>query len=47
MDADSGFKGGQFSTPIDSKPLNFTEFAETVARLGVYWVATNDPPPKP
>ena len=28
------------------KPVNFTEFAETVARLGVYWLATNEPPPK-
>jgi len=26
------------------KPLNFAEFAETVARLGVYWLATNEPP---
>ncbi|MBI2240918.1 MAG: response regulator [Magnetospirillum gryphiswaldense] len=26
------------------KPLDFSEFAETVARLGVYWLATNDPP---
>jgi CheY-like chemotaxis protein len=26
------------------KPLDFTEFAETVARLGVYWLATNEPP---
>ncbi|MFO1321132.1 MAG: response regulator [Burkholderiales bacterium] len=26
------------------KPLDFGEFAETVAKLGVYWVATNDPP---
>lgn len=26
------------------KPLEFTEFAETVARLGVYWLATNEPP---
>ena len=25
------------------KPLDFGEFAETVAKLGVYWVATNDP----
>lgn len=25
------------------KPLDFTEFAETVARLGVYWVAVNEP----
>ncbi len=25
------------------KPLEFAEFAETVARLGVYWLATNEP----
>lgn len=25
------------------KPLDFGEFAETVARLGVYWLATNQP----
>ena len=24
------------------KPLEFGEFAETVARLGIYWVATNE-----
>lgn len=26
------------------KPLDFGEFAETVARLGVYWLATNERP---
>ncbi len=26
------------------KPLDFNEFAETVARLGFYWLATNEPP---
>jgi CheY-like chemotaxis protein len=26
------------------KPVDFSEFAETVARLGVYWLATNEPP---
>ena len=26
------------------KPLDFAEFAETVARLGVYWLAVNKPP---
>lgn len=26
------------------KPLDFGEFAETVARLGVYWLVTNLPP---
>jgi CheY-like chemotaxis protein len=25
------------------KPVDFAEFAETVARLGVYWLATNEP----
>jgi hypothetical protein len=27
------------------KPVEFSEFAETVARLGVYWLVTNEPPP--
>jgi CheY-like chemotaxis protein len=26
------------------KPVDFGEFAETVGRLGVYWLATNEPP---
>lgn len=26
------------------KPVDFAVFAETVARLGVYWLATNEPP---
>lgn len=26
------------------KPVDFGEFAETVARLGVYWLAVNEPP---
>jgi CheY-like chemotaxis protein len=26
------------------KPLDFAEFAETVARLGIYWLAVNRPP---
>lgn len=26
------------------KPLDFTEFAETVAQLGIYWLAVNQPP---
>lgn len=26
------------------KPLEFGQFAETVARMGVYWIATNLPP---
>lgn len=28
------------------KPVDFEEFVETVARLGLYWVATNEPPPE-
>jgi CheY-like chemotaxis protein len=35
------YKGGCNS--FVRKPLDFSEFAETVARLGVYWVATNEP----
>jgi hypothetical protein len=27
------------------KPVDFAEFAETVARLGLYWLVTNEPPP--
>jgi len=26
--------------------VDFSEFAETVARLGVYWLATNESPPQ-
>jgi CheY-like chemotaxis protein len=26
------------------KPVDFAEFAETVARLGIFWLATNEPP---
>jgi hypothetical protein len=29
------------------KPVEFGEFAATVARLGVYWLATNEGPPSP
>jgi CheY-like chemotaxis protein len=27
------------------KPVEFSEFAETVVRLGIYWLATNEPSP--
>lgn len=27
------------------KPIDFGEFAETVAHLGIYWLAINKPPP--
>jgi CheY-like chemotaxis protein len=35
------YKGGCNS--FVRKPLEFTEFAQTVAQLGVYWVAINEP----
>lgn len=37
----ASYRGGANS--FVRKPLDFGEFAETVARLGVYWVATNTP----
>jgi hypothetical protein len=36
------YEGGANS--FVQKPLDFAEFAETVARLGFYWLATNEPP---
>lgn len=38
-----GYQGGANS--FVRKPLDFNEFAETVARLGIYWLAINQPPP--
>jgi hypothetical protein len=29
------------------KPVDFAEFAKTVAHLGVYWLMINEPPPYP
>lgn len=37
-----GYAGGCNS--FVRKPVEFGDFAETVARLGVYWLATNEPP---
>jgi len=37
----ASYEGGANS--FVRKPLAFAEFAETVARLGVYWLATNEP----
>lgn len=39
-----GYESGANS--FVKKPLDFTEFSETVARLGVYWLATNEAPPR-
>lgn len=36
-----GYRNGANS--FVRKPVDFAEFAETVARLGVYWPATNEP----
>ncbi len=36
----------QGANSLVRKPVDFGEFAETVARLGVYWLATNDAPPE-
>jgi CheY-like chemotaxis protein len=38
----ASYEGGANS--FVRKPLDFTEFAETVARLGIYWLAVNKPP---
>jgi CheY-like chemotaxis protein len=38
------YKGGANS--FVRKPMDFAQFAETVARLGLYWLATNEPPPR-
>ncbi len=38
-----GYQSGANS--VVRKPVDFGEFAATVARLGVYWLATNEPPP--
>jgi CheY-like chemotaxis protein len=41
-DRRGSYEGGANS--FVRKPLEFGEFAQTVARLGIYWLATNDPP---
>jgi len=38
----ASYEGGANS--FVNKPLDFTEFAETVAHLGIYWLAVNKPP---
>lgn len=38
----ASYEGGANS--FVRKPLDFSEFAETVGRLGVYWMATNETP---
>jgi CheY-like chemotaxis protein len=41
-DRRGSYEGGANS--FVRKPLEFGEFAQTVARLGIYWLATNEPP---
>jgi DNA-binding response OmpR family regulator len=41
LDRLKGYKNGCNS--FVHKPVEFSEFAETVARLGLYWLTTNDP----
>ena len=36
------YRGGANS--FVRKPLDYNEFAETVTRLGIYWLAVNQPP---
>ena len=43
-DADRLESYAQGANSFVRKPLAFAEFAETVAALGVYWLATNQPP---
>ena len=38
----NGYRNGANS--FVRKPVDFAEFAEVVARLGMYWLATNEPP---
>lgn len=40
----SSFENGPNS--FVRKPVDFNDFAETVVRLGVYWLATNEGPPR-
>lgn len=42
LDRLRSYQGGANS--FVRKPLDFGEFAQTVASLGVYWLATNSPP---
>jgi CheY-like chemotaxis protein len=44
-DEDDRLKGYQIgANSFVRKPVGFAEFSETVARLGLYWLATNEPP---
>ena len=41
----NGYKFGANS--YVRKPVDFTQFAEAVRQLGLYWVILNEPPPSP
>jgi two-component system, response regulator len=42
-DVIGGYDGGANSYVV--KPVNFTQFAEAVRQLGMYWMLINQPPP--
>lgn len=45
QDIVSGYRLGANS--YVRKPVDFTEFVEAVKVLGIYWLALNQPPPRP
>ncbi len=44
QDMVNGYKFGANS--YVRKPVDFTQFVEAVRRLGLYWLVTNEPPPR-
>ncbi|MDP1828060.1 MAG: response regulator [Archangium sp.] len=45
QDLISGYSGGANS--YIRKPVDFTQFAEAVRQLGIYWLVINEAPPAP